>query len=85
MIGDGPLRNEAQALRHHGEQVDDQVVEMTISNPLPPTPRRDLPSTGTGLNRMAQRVLGVEGEFSAGIVGSNWVVRASLPIAPSKS
>ena len=66
-------------------EVDDQVVEMTISNPLPPTPRRDLPSTGTGLNRMAQRVLGVEGEFSAGIVGSNWVVRASLPIAPSKS
>ena len=66
-------------------EVDDQVVEMTISNPLPATPRRDLPSTGTGLNRMAQRVLGVEGEFSAGIVGSNWVVRASLPIAPSKS
>ena len=66
-------------------EVDDQVVEMTISNPLPPTPRRDLPSTGTGLNRMAQRVLGVEGEFSAGIIGSNWVVRAILPIAPSKS
>ncbi|MFV0434811.1 MAG: sensor histidine kinase [Leucobacter sp.] len=56
-------------------------ITLTIRSPLPTTPRRDLPSTGTGLNRMAQRVLGVSGEFSAGPVDDAWLVSVRLPVA----
>lgn len=61
--------------------VDEDLVTMTIRSPIPDTPRRDLPSTGTGLNRMAERVLGVSGEFSAGPVDDVWLVTARLPRA----
>lgn len=54
-------------------------ITLTMRSPLPDTPRRDLPSTGTGLNRMAERVLGVSGEFFAGPDGNTWIVSASLP------
>lgn len=56
-------------------------VTLSIRSPIPATPRRDMPSTGTGLNRMASRVLGVSGQFTAGEVGGAWLVRASLPTA----
>lgn len=56
-------------------------IALTIRSPLPATPRRDLPSTGTGLNRMAERVLGVSGEFSAGPADDLWLVSARLPVA----
>jgi len=62
-------------------QTDDEFVALTIRSPLPATPRRDLPSSGTGLNRMAERVLGASGEFSAGAEGGQWQVLARLPLA----
>lgn len=56
-------------------------VTLSIRSPIPATPRRDMPSTGTGLNRMASRVLGVSGEFSAGEVDGAWLVEVRLPAA----
>ncbi|WP_083451769.1 sensor histidine kinase [Leucobacter celer] len=62
-------------------ELDPESIALTIRSPLPTTPRRDLPSTGTGLNRMAERVLGVSGEFSAGPTDDAWLVSARLPVA----
>lgn len=62
-------------------ETDDVSVLLTISSPLPATPRRDLPSSRTGLGRMAERVVGARGEFNAGEVDGRWVVSAGLPIA----
>lgn len=62
-------------------QLDDESAELSIRSPLPTTPRRDLPSSGTGLNRMAERVIGASGEFSAGISGDQWQVLARLPMS----
>lgn len=64
---------------------DPESIALTIRSPQPTTPRRDLPSTGTGLNRMAERVLGVSGEFTAGPVGSSWLVSVRLPVADTPS
>ena len=64
-----------------GIELDPESIALTIRSPLPTTPRRDLPSTGTGLNRMAERVLGVSGEFSAGPADDAWLVSARLPVA----
>lgn len=61
--------------------VDDEAATLTIRSPLPATPRRDLPSSGTGLTRMAERVIGASGEFSAGVLGNDWQVRARLPMS----
>lgn len=60
--------------------VEADSMTLMISSPLPETPRRDLPSSRTGLNRMAERVLGATGEFSAGAVAGRWEVSARLPI-----
>ncbi|WP_426188253.1 sensor histidine kinase [Microbacterium sp. TWP3-1-2b2] len=60
--------------------VDDEALTLEIRSPLPATPRRDLPSSRTGVNRMAERVLGASGEFTAGAVDGQWRVSASLPI-----
>jgi len=60
--------------------VDDDAAALTISSPLPHTPRRDLPSSGTGLNRMAERVIGASGQFSAQAVDGEWRVSARLPV-----
>lgn len=62
-------------------RIDDDAVELAILSPIPTTPRRDLPSSGTGLNRMAERVLGASGEFSAGPEGDEWQVYARLPLS----
>ncbi|MDT0158291.1 histidine kinase [Microbacterium sp. ARD32] len=62
-------------------RIDDDHAILTIRSPLPETPRRDLPSSGTGLNRMAERVIGASGEFSAGPVDGAWEVSARLPMA----
>lgn len=62
-------------------QIGAESISLEIHSPLPATPRRDLPSTGTGLNRMAERVLGVSGEFSAGPLDGAWLVAVRLPIA----
>lgn len=59
---------------------EDHAVDLVVRSPLPATPRRDLPSSGTGLNRMAERVIGASGEFSAGAENQEWVVHVSLPI-----
>lgn len=59
---------------------EDHAVDLEVRSPLPAAPRRDLPSSGTGLNRMAERVIGASGEFSAGPQGHEWVVHVSLPI-----
>ncbi|MBO9625972.1 MAG: hypothetical protein J7484_06325 [Microbacterium sp.] len=61
--------------------VNDDAATLTIRSPLPQTPRRDLPSSGTGLNRMAERVIGASGEFSAGPVDDGWQVLAKLPMS----
>lgn len=61
-------------------ETDDVSVLLTISSPLPATPRRDLPSSRTGLGRMAERVVGARGQFDAGEVNGRWVVSARLPI-----
>ena len=61
--------------------VTDETATLTISSPLAQTPRRGLSSSRTGLERMAERVLGGSGEFRAGEVDGRWVVVARLPIA----
>lgn len=71
--GPGPVRIDLD--------VDDDSAALAIRSPLPATPRRDLPSSRTGLNRMAERVLGASGEFNAGAVDGQWCVSARLPIA----
>ncbi|PQZ59213.1 hypothetical protein CQ040_07060 [Microbacterium sp. MYb54] len=60
--------------------VDDEVAHLTLQSPLPTTPRRELSSSRTGLGRMAERVMGASGEFSAGEVDGFWVVSARLPV-----
>lgn len=62
-----------------GLDVEGDSVTLMISSPLPETPRSDLPSSRTGLNRMAERVLGATGEFSAGAVDGRWQVSVRLP------
>lgn len=62
-------------------EIDDESAVLTIRSPLPTTPRRDLPSSRTGIGRMAERVLAASGEFSAGEVDGHWLVSARLPIA----
>lgn len=61
--------------------IDDDSAKLTVSSPLSATPRRELSSSRTGVGRMAERVLGASGEFSAGEVDGRWVVSALLPIA----
>ncbi len=61
--------------------VGDEFATLTICSPLPVEPRRELSSSRTGLNRMAERVLGASGEFSAGEDEGQWRVLARLPIA----
>lgn len=61
-------------------ETDDATVALTILSPLAATPRRDLPSSGTGLNRMAERVIGASGEFASGAEGEHWRVAARLPV-----
>ncbi|WP_164234341.1 sensor histidine kinase [Microbacterium hydrocarbonoxydans] len=60
--------------------VDDESVALTILSPLPLTPRRELSSSGTGLGRMAERVIGASGEFSAGESEGLWRVLARVPL-----
>ncbi len=60
--------------------IDDDSAKLTVSSPLSVTPRRELSSSRTGVGRMAERVLGASGEFSAGEAGGRWVVSALLPI-----
>lgn len=62
-------------------KIDDASALLTISSPLPVTPRRSLSSSRTGLGRMAERVVGASGEFTAGEVDGMWCVSARLPIA----
>ncbi|WP_309127508.1 histidine kinase [Microbacterium sp.] len=61
-------------------QLDEAVARLIIDSPLPAAPRRDVPSSRTGLGRMAERVVGASGEFSAGEVDGRWRVAARLPI-----
>jgi signal transduction histidine kinase len=60
--------------------VTDEIAHLTLRSPLPTTPRRELSSSRTGLGRMAERVMGASGEFSAGEVDGFWVVSARLPV-----
>lgn len=60
--------------------IDDEAAKLTVSSPLSATPRRELSSSRTGIGRMAERVLGASGEFSAGEADGRWVVSALLPI-----
>ncbi|OIJ32917.1 sensor histidine kinase [Microbacterium sp. LCT-H2] len=60
--------------------VDDDKAHLSLRSPLPTTPRRELSSSRTGLGRMAERVMGASGEFSAGKVDGHWLVSAVLPV-----
>jgi signal transduction histidine kinase len=60
--------------------IDDEMAHLTLRSPLPTTPRRELSSSRTGLGRMAERVTGASGEFSAGEVDGYWLVSALLPV-----
>jgi signal transduction histidine kinase len=60
--------------------VDDDKAHLSLRSPLPTTPRRELSSSRTGLGRMAERVMGASGEFSAGEVDGHWLVSAVLPV-----
>ncbi|MDZ4045792.1 MAG: histidine kinase, partial [Rhodoglobus sp.] len=60
--------------------VDDEVAHLILRSPLPTTPRRELSSSRTGLTRMAERVMGASGQFSAGEEEGSWVVSARLPV-----
>ncbi|WP_149083537.1 MULTISPECIES: sensor histidine kinase [Microbacterium] len=60
--------------------VDDDKAHLSLRSPLPTTPRRELSSSRTGLGRMAERVMGASGEFSAGEVEGSWLVSAVLPV-----
>lgn len=60
--------------------VDDESAHLTLRSPLPTTPRRELSSSRTGLGRMAERVMGASGEFSAGEIDGHWLVSAVLPV-----
>ncbi len=64
--------------------VQPTAVTMTITSPIVHgSAPRVSSSTGTGINRMAERVLGVSGEFSAGPVGDQWQVKTYLPLGES--
>lgn len=56
------------------------AIVLEIRSPLSSDGPRVKSSTGTGLNRMAERVLGVSGEFTAGPDNGSWVVSARLPV-----
>ncbi len=60
--------------------MDHDAIILEIRSPLSLDGPRVNSSTGTGLNRMAERVLGVSGEFTAGPEEGVWVVSARLPI-----
>ena len=62
-------------------ETDDESIALTILSPLAETPRRDVPSSGTGLRRMAERVIGASGEFTTGAEGDQWRVAARLPVS----
>ncbi|WP_309065890.1 sensor histidine kinase [Microbacterium sp.] len=62
-------------------RIEDDAAHLTIDSPLPTTPRKELSSSRTGLGRMAERVLGASGDFSAGEVDGRWRVSARLPVA----
>ncbi|MEJ1089335.1 histidine kinase [Microbacterium sp. Mu-80] len=62
-------------------ETDDESIALTILSPLAEAPRRDVPSSGTGLRRMAERVIGASGEFTTGAEGDQWRVAARLPVS----
>ncbi len=61
-------------------KVAHDAITLEIRSPLSVEGPRVQSSTGTGLNRMAERVFGVSGEFTAGPDNGIWVVSARLPI-----
>lgn len=61
-------------------ETDDDTVALTMLSPLAESPRKDVPSSGTGLNRMAERVIGASGDFATGAEGHQWRVAARLPV-----
>lgn len=60
-----------------------EVTTLEIRSPLSAATPRVKSSAGTGVNRMARRVLDVSGEFSARRDGNEWVVSAQIPVAPA--
>lgn len=73
--GDGPVRLTLRMLP--------EELQMTIRSPRATTPREVISSSGTGLNRMAERVLGLSGTFHAGPDGDDWLVSVQLPMVGS--
>lgn len=73
------LRHGASGAVHASLAFEASEIVLTIRSPLATSPRHDLASSGTGLHRMAERVLGVQGRFAAGPDDDQWVITARLP------
>lgn len=62
--------------------VEDDFASLTMLSPLPAAARQKLSSSGTGLSRMAERVIGAKGEFEAAATNDeHWRVHARLPMS----
>ncbi|MBT9607821.1 histidine kinase [Microbacterium sp.] len=62
-------------------QARDAHAELTVRNALPAVRRDDLPSAGTGVDRMGARVRELGGELRAAAEADEWVVVARMPLA----
>lgn len=69
----GPVRIELD--------VADAGARLVVTNALDATRRRDLPSGGTGVARMSERVRDLGGSLTAEAHGEQWRVNATLPLA----
>jgi signal transduction histidine kinase len=66
--------------------VDDAGLHIQCVNPVSSgIVMLELPSGGNGVNGMHERATAMGGSFSAGLEGSNWLVRANLPLTPDDS
>lgn len=70
--GQGPV--------HMSLRICPSDIKMTIRSPYTDETPRVRSSTGTGINRMAERVYGVNGEFETGLVNGEWQVTVLLPL-----
>jgi signal transduction histidine kinase len=62
-----------------------ELARLVVRSPLAGPRRRVLPSGGTGLVRMRQRVVDLGGQFEAGVQDGVWRVTIQVPLGPSPS
>lgn len=59
---------------------ESDAARLSVCNAVPTSRRRDLPSSGTGLLRAAERVREVGGRMSSGIERGRWCVAVLIPL-----